>query len=103
MTPLDPHLRQALRRQAAPDGFAERVLQRARQRPPRRPPRWLVAASILGLLLPAAVASQAYLARRRAQARLAQAELAHAQLLLALQITRQKLDLAFRHLQSPPE
>lgn len=99
MNPLESHLREALRRQDPPEGFAERVIQRA-QRPPRRrrPPQWLVAASILGLLIPMGWGYRAYQDHRRAEAARAQA-----QLILALQITSQKLDLAFRHLQTDPE
>lgn len=99
MSPLESLLRDALRRQDPPEGFAERVLQRARQAPRRhRPPRWLMAASLLGLLLPGAWSYHLHQARQRAEAARAQA-----QLRLALQITHQKLDLAFRHLQTDPE
>ncbi len=99
MNPLESRLREALRRQDPPEGFAERVLERARRMPPhRRPSPWLMAASLLGLLVPMGWGYQAYQAHRRAEA-----ERAQAQLLLALQITHQKLDLAFRHLQTESE
>ncbi|HEX9080938.1 MAG TPA: hypothetical protein VF768_01605 [Holophagaceae bacterium] len=99
MNPLESLLRDALQRQDPPEGFAARVLQRAQQAPRRRqPPRWLMAASILGLLVPAGLGYHLYQVRQRAEAARAQA-----QLLLALQITHQKLDLAFRHLQTEPE
>jgi hypothetical protein len=57
-----------------------------------------VAASILGLLIPMGWGYRAYQDHRRAEAARAQA-----QLILALQITSQKLDLAFRHIQTDPE
>lgn len=99
MNPLEPRLRDALRRQDPPEGFAERVLQRAQQIPRRRrPPQWLLAASILTVLAPLGWGYHVYEARRRAEA-----ERAQAQLVLALQITSQKLNLAFKHLQPEPE
>ena len=99
MNPLEPRLREALRRQDPPEGFAERVLQRAQRSPRRRsPPRWLLAASILTVLVPLGWGYRAYEAHRRAEAERAQAQLA-----LALRITSQKLNLAFKHLQPEPE
>lgn len=99
MNPLETRLREALRRQAPPEGFAERVLERAQRIPRRRRPSpWLMAASLLGLLVPMGWGYHAHQVHRRAEA-----ERAQAQLLLALQITHQKLDLAFRPLQSESE
>ena len=99
MNPLEPRLREALRRQDPPEGFAERVLQRAQQLPRhRRPPPWLLAASLLMVPLPLGWGYRDYEAHRRAEAERAQAQLA-----LALRITSQKLNLAFKHLQPEPE
>lgn len=99
MNPLERHLRDALRRQDPPEGFAERVLRRAQQAPRRkRPPIWLMAASVLALLVPMSWGYHAYETHKRIEA-----ERAQAQLVLALQVTSQKLNLAFKHLQTEPE
>lgn len=99
MNPLEPLLRDALRRQDPPTDFAERVLQRAQRIPRRRqPPKWLLAASVLTLLVPMGWGYHVYQAHRRAETARAQA-----QLMLALQITSQKLNLAVKHLQPESE
>ena len=99
MNPFEQRLREALKRQDPPEGFAERVLQRATQSPHRRrPPVWLMAASILGLLVPPGLGYRAYQAHKRSQIKEAQA-----QMVLALQVTSQKINLAFKHLQSESE
>lgn len=101
MNPLERQLHEALRRQDPPEGFAERVLQRAKKAPPlrRRPPFLLMtAASILVLLVPMGLGYHAYERHRRAEI-----ERAQAQMVLALQVTSQKINLAFKHLQTEPE
>jgi len=101
MNPLEQQLREALRRQDPPEGFAERVLQRAQAAPPlrRRPPFLLAAAaSILGLLVPLGLGYHLHEVHRRAEIARAQA-----QMLLALQVTSQKINLAFKHLQTESE
>lgn len=90
MNPLDDELRQALRRTAPPDGFAERVLARAAARRPkiarRLRLRWLAAAAAILALF------TVWFDRERDR-RLA-AENAKEQVVLALKITAEKLQLA---------
>ena len=95
MNRLEETLKQALRREEPPDGFAKRVL--ARLESPARPGlwawlrspglRWALAATLPLVLL---VAFQ-YNAERR---RRAEGERAKAQMLTALRITADKLEYA---------
>ena len=96
MNRLEETLKQALRREEPPDGFAERVLARL-ESPAARPGlwawlrspglRWALAATLSLVLL---LAFQ-YNAERR---RRAEGELAKAQMLTALRITADKLEYA---------
>jgi hypothetical protein len=96
MNRLEETLKQALRREEPPDGFAERIL--ARLEPPAARPgvwawlrspglRWALAATLPLVLL---LAFQ-YNAERR---RRAEGERAKAQMLTALRITADKLEYA---------
>ena len=91
MNRLEDTLRQALRREEAPDGFAERVLARVASPVAKPGPwvwlRWAVAASLPLVLL---LALQYNTERRRR----AEGELAKAQMLTALRITADKLEYA---------
>jgi len=104
MNNLEARLGSALARVEPPDGFAERVLERARTGPPpgyRRVPSvfsrpWLAAAALLLVLLGGARTVQVRAERRR-QAR------DQAQLLLALQIASHHLNEAFERLATSRE
>ncbi len=101
MNTFEDHLRHALRREDPPEGFEARVLARVQRAPRRSPARpWLMAASLLALLLPMGWMYHRQTERRREAA---EAERAQAELLLALQITSQKLNLALHRIQSPSE
>ena len=96
MNRLEETLRQALRREEPPDGFAQRVLARATSPAARPGPwawlrspglRWALAATLPLVLLSALQ----YNAERR---RRAEGELAKARMLTALRITADKLESA---------
>jgi hypothetical protein len=91
MSRLDDELRQALRRQVPPPGFAERVLARveSRERARRRwwlPPRMTWAAALAATLL--IVTGVEFEHQRRLRA---EGERAKEQVMLALRITGSKL------------
>ena len=96
MNRLENELRNALKREDPPEGFAERVLARADETKKISRPgiftqpvfRWALAGAMCLLL---AVAGIEY---RRAELEQARGEAAKAQLLLALRITADKLQLA---------
>lgn len=103
MSRLEDELRQALRREEPPAGFAERVAARAAQQKERepwwaalvgalsRPPwRWATALAMCLLIL-------AGVTYQRERQRRAEGERAKEQLLLALQITSNKLQMAQEH------
>ena len=97
MDPFEDELRQALRREEAPEGFAERVLAAARA--PTPPPRagvwnWFRLPAVRWVLVGAGcLALAAGLAvERRERATRARGEAARAQLMLALRITRGELE-----------
>jgi zinc transporter ZupT len=92
MNDLEHELALALRRQPAPDGFADRVLLAARARRNRRW-SWLAAASLVVMVLPAGYAYHVHIQRQRAEA----------QLRLALTVASEKLNLAFKHLNPDSE
>jgi hypothetical protein len=90
MRPSDDDLREALRHESPPDGFAERVLARARSRQLDEGWRlgidWLwpaVAAAVVMVAVGSAVSER--------QARRAEGERAKADVLLALRVTGEKL------------
>ncbi|MFB3779461.1 MAG: hypothetical protein ACE141_17720 [Bryobacteraceae bacterium] len=89
MNRLEEVLRQALRREEAPPGFAERVLARLPEKPARPAPwiwlRWALAATLCALLL---VTVQFDTERRRH----AEGERAKAQVLTALRIAAEKFE-----------
>ena len=98
MDRLEDALREALRRKAPPEGFAERVLARQTVPTPKPGPweafrlwfqlpssRWVAAAALTVVLL----AGYQYTAERR---RRAQGEAAKEQVLMALRITAEKLE-----------
>ena len=89
MNRLEEALKQALRREEAPDGFAERVLARVASPVAKPGPwiwlRWALAATLSLLLL----ATFQYNTERR---RRAEGELAKAQVVTALRITAEKLE-----------
>jgi hypothetical protein len=91
MNRLEETLRQALRREEPPEGFAQRVLARVASPAPAPGPwvwlRWAVAAALPLVLL---LAFQ-YNAERR---RRAEGERAKTQMLTALRITADKLEYA---------
>lgn len=89
---LERQLVSALRRQDAPEGFAARVVAAARARRNRRR-AWLTAASLVAMLLPSGYAYHIHLERQRAEA----------QLRLALEVASEKLNLAFKRLNSESE
>ncbi len=89
---LDRQLSIALARQEAPEGFADRVLAAARTRR-NRMRSWLAAASLLAVLLPSGYAYHLHTERQRAEA----------QLRLALEVASEKLNLAFKRLNSDSE
>jgi hypothetical protein len=94
MNPLEDNLKSALRRHKAPDGFAERVMERISRAPEARSvpaafcSRWLAAAAAaLIAIVFAGVWESGYGQRRRVQAEQATAELVY-----ALQVTSAKLN-----------
>jgi hypothetical protein len=96
LTDLEKELRAALRPVDPDDGFAERLrarMDRDGRRAPRRPPvslLWLPAALAASLLLCVGVLHERELARQR------QGLEARRQLIEALRVTGEKLDLAYR-------
>ena len=96
MKHLENELRNALRREEPPEGFAERVLAQATETKQISPInvfaragfRWALAGALCLLL---AVAGVEYWQRKQEKA---QGEAAKAQLMLALRITANKLQLA---------
>ena len=108
MNPFEEKLRNALRRKAAPEGFAEEVLARTRRLPqPGQKPwgqfgaflalpvlRWAAAAVALCLLI---VASQVHHQRQERLCR--EGEMARAQVRQALYIASVKLNVARRRVQ----
>ena len=100
MNSLENNLRDALRRQEPPDGFAERVLSRIPPRPEGWKPRlaalfrmpalrWAMAGAMIVCLLIAGLVQQER--QRRIQA---EGEMAKAQLIQALRIASLKLNTA---------
>ena len=83
MSRLDDELKNALRREEPPPGFAERVLARVNSQRPARP--WWAAAVAAAVLLAAGVEFEH---QRRLRA---EGEQAKERVLLALQITSSKL------------
>lgn len=102
MKDLESNLKSALARVEPPEGFAERVIERA-QRPKiswrlfgsQRP--WLAAAALLVLL---AGAETLHLHQQRQHAEEVRAQ---AQLMLALQITSHQLNTAFERISTDKE
>ncbi len=104
MNPWEESLREALRRKAAPEGFADRVLARIRELPVRekrpwfraflaRPAlRWAVAALCLAIVVSVAYREQQVRQRR-------QGEIARMQVKQALRIASAKLNAARRMVQ----
>lgn len=99
---LDDELRSALRREPAPPGFAERVLQRVEEQaagPARSgsraaPVRWSIFSLAAAAALVAAVAGGIqYRSFERARAERAAGEAAKEQVIEALRITASKLQL----------
>jgi hypothetical protein len=90
MTPFEEQLRLALRREPAPQGFEERLARRMR----RRPWRYLAAASLLLALAAGGLIQH----QRRLEG-----ERARAQLLLALEISSEKLNATFQKLSQTQE
>lgn len=104
MKELDDELRRALRREPAPEGFADRVLERSREskapavvlRP--RWGRWRISRPIVRLAAAAAIIAAigvgvAYRNYEQARAERARGEAAREQVLEALRITASKLQL----------
>lgn len=103
MNPFEEKLRNALRRQAAPEGFAERVLARTRGLPPPRAGvwrqfsaflarpalRWALAAAAVCLVIVAGVVHHERQERLRQEG-----ELARVQARQALRIASVKLNVA---------
>jgi hypothetical protein len=104
---LETRLKAALAPVDPPAGFAERLLAKLPAEPPAAarsvaaPPRarrqWLLPASLAASLVLTLAVHQHLSARREAAAGLA----ARAQLLEALRVTSQKLDIAYEAVQSP--
>jgi hypothetical protein len=106
MNPWEESLREALRRKAAPPGFADRVLARIRDLPARKERAWdqfrafiarpalRWAAAVLCLVIAGSVA---YRARQEQQRR--QGEIARMQVKQALRIASVKLNAARRMVQ----
>ena len=90
MNPFEEQLRLALRREPAPAGFEERLAHRMR----RRPYGYMAAASLL-----LALAAGGWVQHQR---RL-EGERARAQLLLALEISSEKLNASFQKISLPQE
>lgn len=90
MNPFEAQLRLALRREPPPDGFEERLALRMR----RRPRGYLAAAGIL-----LALAAGGWFQHQR---RL-EGERARAQLLLALEISSERLNASFQKISLPQE
>lgn len=94
MKELDEGLRDALRREPAPAGFAERVLQRAEEEP--RILRWNPRRRLVGLAAAAALVAAVaggiqYRSVERARAERAAGEAAKEQVIKALRITASTL------------
>jgi type VI protein secretion system component VasF len=97
MNNFEDDLRQALRRKAPPEGFSERVLERAGSHPVRSPqlkrgswfpiPRWAVAAALVLCVV------GGFELHRQRQHRV-EGELAKQQVILALKITAEELQFA---------
>jgi hypothetical protein len=106
---LSDELKNVLRREEAPDGFADRVLRRVegksageplveriavhRSAPPRSRPNWYQLAAAAALVLAIGGGVGEYRAIQRQRAERAAGEAATAQLMLALEIAGAKLQL----------
>jgi hypothetical protein len=95
MNTFEEQLRAALQRKDPPEGFADRVLlrvQRKRRWGSQPPRRWLAAAALLF------ITSGSLFYWRREQRIQAEGERARAELVQALQISSEKLNLALKRL-----
>lgn len=118
---LENQLRRALRPVEAPEGFTERLMQRLprESQEPRKPPvvvalpvrpaprqRRFVLPAALAASLVAAVMLGQHMAHERALAlqerELAEGRAASEELMQALRVTSQKLDLAYQAVNNPP-
>ena len=96
MSGLEDRLRDALRREDPPEGFAERVLARAAEQEPAHGPRWLSWLEVPRLRWVAAVASLAIVLvagvelRERREQR-SEGERAKQQVMVALRLTASQL------------
>jgi hypothetical protein len=105
---MEEHLRRSLQRKDPDPGFTERVLSRVRSQsdvPVKRvsflfihPARWLVAAALFGLIL-----SGGLFQWQRERRLKAEGERAKAQLIQALQITSEKLNVVLKKVHSNKE
>lgn len=108
---FENQLRRALRPVDAPEGFAERLMQRLPERekpvvvalpvnPPRRAPRFAGPVALAASLLVAVFLGQQF-AHYQHDRELAEGLAAKQELLQALHVTSQKLDLAYNAVNSP--
>jgi hypothetical protein len=108
MKSMEERLRQSLQRKDPDPGFTERVLSRVRSQPEEpgngtlrlfaRPSRWLAAAAIVVFVLSAGAVH-----RQRERKLRAEGERAKAQLLQALQITSEKLNVVLKKVNATKE
>jgi hypothetical protein len=113
---LENRLRRALRPEDAPEGFAERLLQRLPPppaagkdpvlvvlpvKPAPKPHRYALPASLAASLVAAVLLGQ-HLALQREERELAEGLAAKQELLQALRVTSQTLDMAYQAVSNPP-
>ena len=102
MNPTEAQLTRLFKKKEPPEGFAERVLARVARPPKARPPRlsrWLLAVACLGLF----TVTGGLLQRQHERRTRAEGEKARAELIQALQISSEKLNLAFRKINHTKE
>jgi len=109
---LENQLRRSLRPVDAPEGFAERLMKRLPERrepvvlalpvrPDRKPRNFTIPAALAASLLGAVLLGQ-HLATVRIENEEAAGRAASLEILQALRVTSQKLDLAYEAVNSPP-
>jgi hypothetical protein len=109
---LENQLRRSLRPVDAPEGFAERLMKRLPERrepvvvampvrPDRKPRNFTIPAALAASLLGAVLLGQ-HLATVRIENEEAAGRAASREILQALRVTSQKLDLAYEAVNSPP-
>jgi hypothetical protein len=109
---FENQLRRAMRPVDAPEGFAERLMKRLPERekpvlvalptPPRRSRQYGLPAALAASLLAAVLLGQQLASHRFEREEQAAGLAAKQELLQALRVTSQKLDMAYQAVNSPP-